>query len=193
MPPHTYNDNLKVREALQLYFSQYHFKNGGYDLKWFKIKLGFIYIPLPNIKARVDAVKIHDIHHLITEYRADWRGEVEIAALEIATGCKKYSVAWLLNFGSFFIGLLIYPRYLLAAFLRGRKCATNLYFQANYDKVLEKTLGELRNTIEIDSIKSVSYKDYLAFISWCLILVGYHLALGAVFCYFLYELGKFLF
>ena len=97
-----YDDSLKINEALQIYFDRYHFKNGGYDLKWFTIKMGPVYLPLPNFKSRVDAVKIHDIHHLVTGYEANMKGEVEIGAWEIASGCERYTAAWLLNFGSFF-------------------------------------------------------------------------------------------
>jgi len=57
-----YADDLKIKDALQFYFSQYHFKDGGYNDKFFKIKLGPTFIPVPNIKARLDAVKFHDIH-----------------------------------------------------------------------------------------------------------------------------------
>src|SRR5687768_972265 len=102
MPTIVYPDNLKIKDALQLYFSHYHFENGGYDKKWFKIEAGPLFIPLPNIKSRVDAVKIHDVHHLITGYPATLKGEAEIGAWEIGSGCGKYYAAWLLNFGSFF-------------------------------------------------------------------------------------------
>lgn len=194
MKTNIYSNTLKVKDALQIYFSRYHFANGGYDLKWFKIKVGFLYIPLPNVKVRIDAVKIHDIHHLVTEYEATWQGETEIAAWEIASGCEKYTMAWLLNFGSFFIGMILYPRCLLRAFLRGRKCATNLYFQTNYDEVLlNKTLGELRKKIEIDSSKTISYKDYLFFAWCCLIALCYHFAIIFVFFYSLYKIAVFLF
>src|SRR5689334_20233021 len=128
-----YSDTMKVKDALQLYFSKYHFENGGYHLKWFTIKVGFLSIPLPNIKARIDAVKIHDIHHLVTEYEASLQGEAEIGGWEIASGCEKYSVAWILNFGSFFYGMFFFPRYLFKAFMRGRRCETNLYFNTVYD------------------------------------------------------------
>src|SRR5688572_29212059 len=94
-----YDDSLKIKDALQVYFTRYHFKNGGYDLKWFTIKMGPVYFPLPNIKSRVDAVKIHDIHHLVTGYEANMKGEVEIGGWEIASGCERYTAAWLLNFG----------------------------------------------------------------------------------------------
>jgi len=194
MADKTYSNDLKTKDALRLYFSKYHFKDGGYNLKWFRIKLGPLYIPMPNIKSRVDAVRIHDIHHLVTEYNADWKGEVEIGAWEIASGCEKYSVAWLLNLGSFFVGMIIYPRSLLRAFLRGRRCATNLYYNTPYnDLLLNKTLGELRQKIEIESPKSISYKDYLSFALWCLIALCYHLAIISVFLYLLYKVGILLF
>ena len=38
--PPPYADDLQVLEALQHYFEQYHFKDGGYMAKWFHIRLG---------------------------------------------------------------------------------------------------------------------------------------------------------
>src|SRR6185295_3572838 len=140
-----YSDNLKIKDALDLYFSKYHFENGGYHLKWFRIKVGSVFIPLPNIKARVDAVKFHDVHHLLTEYPATLKGEAEIGAWEIASGCGKYYVAWVLNFGSLTYGLFFFPKSLFTAFLNGRKCKTNLYHNIRYDEnLLNRTVGELR-------------------------------------------------
>jgi hypothetical protein len=186
-------DSLLVKDALQIYFSQYHFKDGGYNLKWFKIKLGPLFIPLPNIKSRVEAVKIHDIHHLVTEYNADYKGEAEIGAWEIAGGCEKFSVAWLLNLGSFIIGMMFYPRALLKAFLRGRKCATNLYYNTVYDDaLLNKTIGELRAKIRIDSPGESSFRDYLHFVLWCGIALLYHFVLFLVFFFGVYKLILFL-
>lgn len=161
----TYHDSLKVKEALPLYFSRYHFKDGGYHSTWFKIKLGPVYMPMPNIKMRVDAVKLHDLHHLVTEYEATMKGEIEIGAWEIASGCGKYPAAWILNFGSFFYGMIFHPRCLLRAFLKGRKCATNLYHDSRYDDaLLNQTIGELRRRIVPDPSIKNSILDYLIFI-----------------------------
>jgi hypothetical protein len=191
---HTYENSVKVKDALPVYFSRYHFKDGGYNLKWFKIKLGIIYIPLPNIKARVDAVKIHDIHHLITEYEANYKGEAEIGAWEIASGCGRYYAAWILNLGSFFIGMFLFPRFLFRAFLNGRTCAANLYYNTTYDEnLLNKTIGELRQKIEIDSSKKISLKDYSAFVLWCVISFAYHMGISFLFLFLIYKLYIFLF
>jgi hypothetical protein len=172
-----------VKEALQVYFSKYHFADGGYNDKFFRIKIGPVYIPVPNTKGRIAAVKIHDIHHMLTEYKATLKGEAEIAAWEIASGCGKYPEAWFLNFGSFSYGLIFVPRSLLRAFLRGKAMDTNLYYKVTYDDaLLNKTIGELRAYVGIDKPLRNSVKDYLLFILWSL----FSLAYTFLFCYCIY-------
>jgi ubiquinone biosynthesis protein Coq4 len=82
-----------------------------------RLKAGPFVFPFPNTKARVHAVKLHDLHHVLTDYETTWTGEAEIAAWEIASGCGPYYAAWLLNFGALAIGLLIAPRKTCRAFL----------------------------------------------------------------------------
>lgn len=169
---YSYNDNLILKDALQIYFSKYHFKNGGYHLKWFKIKIGPVFIPLPNIKARVDAVKIHDIHHILTEYTATLKGETEIGVWELASGCSKYWAAWLLNLGSFSYGLFFFPKPLLNAFLKGRQITKNFYYNTLYDeKLLNKTIEELRQVAGINQFRKIKSIDYFAFASYTLIVL----------------------
>lgn len=129
-----YPDHLKIKDALQLYFSKYHFVNGGYDLKWFRIKLGPVFIPLPNTKARVDAVKFHDIHHLLTEYPATLKGEAEIGGWEIASGCGKYYAAWVLNFGSLLYGVFFF-RELFTTHSREEENAKPIFI-TGYDMII---------------------------------------------------------
>ena len=182
-----YDNALKVKAALQLYFSKYHFEDGGYNLKWFKIKIGAFYIPLPNTKARVEAVKIHDIHHIITEYKADWQGEVEISAWEIAAGCGSYYVAWLLNASSFFLGIFLFPQLLFKAFMRGRKTKRSLYKNVAYDEILlNKSVGELRESIEPDVEPANTRLDLLLF-ALCVLL---SLLGGFLFFYFGWKISR---
>jgi len=172
-----YADDMIVRDALQLYFSKYHFENGGYHLKWFKIKIGPLFIPLPNTKARVEAVKLHDLHHIATEYPATLKGEAEIGGWEIASGCGKYYAAWILNTGSFFLGLLFFPKALFRAFMKGRNSRPNLYQNTTYDdQLLNKTVGELRANLGLN----ISYKhpltDYLLFVVYGLFTLSLSVA-----------------
>ncbi len=143
-----YADSLKIAAALPLYFSKYHFADGGYNDAFFKIKIGPIFIPIPNIKSRVEAVKIHDIHHILTEYKANWKGEIQISAWEIASGCNTYWAAWLLNLASVIIGTFLFPAAMYHAFVAGRRAKTNLYQKAlPYSSLLEMTVGELRQYV----------------------------------------------
>lgn len=168
----SFDDTLILKDALQIYFSKYHFENGGYHLKWFKIKIGPVFIPLPNIKARVDAVKIHDIHHILTEYTATIKGEAEIGAWELASGCGKYWAAWLLNLGSFFYGLFFFPKSLLNAFLKGRQITKSLYYNTDYnEKLLNKKVGELRQAIGVNQLRKIKPGAYFAFALYALIVL----------------------
>ena len=62
----------------------------------------------------------------MTGYSTTWTGEAEIAAWELAGGCGRYGWAWALNLSALPIGLVIAPRALLRAFVRGRR-SRNLY------------------------------------------------------------------
>lgn len=190
-----FTDELKIKDALQIYFSQYHFKDGGYNDRFFKIKVtGSLYIPLPNIKARLNAVKIHDIHHLVTGYNAFYKGEAEIGAWEIGSGCGRYWVAWVLNLGSFLIGMLFYQRSLFMAFMNGRHAKTNLYKNTIYNEaLLNRTVGELRKEILPRQKLKNSFADYLMFFFWCIISVVYHFIVGGVLIVGFYKCILFLF
>lgn len=171
---HFYPDNLIVKDALEVYFSKYHFKDGGYQDKFFKIKMGPFYLPLPNIKDRVDAVKIHDINHVITGYKANYRGEAQIGGWELATGCGKYYVAWGLNLGSFLIGLLAFPCSLFNAFMTGRRVRKSLYRNKKYDEaLLNSSLGELRQWLYEGACERNSIYDRLLFVVFSLLSLIY--------------------
>lgn len=191
MTAQVYPDDWTVKDALQTYFSRYHFENGGYHLKWFRIKIGPVFIPLPNTKGRIAAVKIHDIHHLATEYPATLKGEAEIGGWEIATGCGPYLAAWVLNFGSFFYGLLFFPRALFRAFMHGRSIRTSLYHGVRYDdELLQRSVGDIRRYIGFDDARKNNAGDYVQFLLYGVLVLG----MAAVFFFcLLYWLPRFLF
>jgi hypothetical protein len=183
MSNRTYPDEMTIEEALQVYFKKYHFADGGYKDKYFKIKIGPVLIPFPNTNQRVKAVKFHDIHHLLTEYTALWKGEVEIGAWELASGCGQFFIAWFLNFGSFGIGLFLYPRTLFKAFMMGRHIKTNLYNGYRYDALLlGKTVGELRTELGIGKIKRNRLFDYIYFFVWVFLIFISLVSFILIFC-----------
>ncbi|HNE29805.1 MAG TPA: hypothetical protein PLW66_11590, partial [Saprospiraceae bacterium] len=87
------------------------------------------------------------IHHVLTGYPANWQGEAEIGAWELATGCRRSLVAWVLNGGAVAVGMLLWPRAVWRAFHRGRHTRTNLYHDFDYETLLPMTVGALREKI----------------------------------------------
>ena len=139
----TYADTMTMREARKVYFAANGFgETGGYDDAWVDFKLGPIPMPFPNTKARIEAVRYHDLHHLLTGYDTDIAGELEIAAWEIAAGCKGYGAAWVLNLGGIAGGVLRAPRRVFAAFVRGR--GERSIYGEDLEQVLDSTVGDAR-------------------------------------------------
>ncbi len=140
--------------------------DGGYTERWVKLKIGRASLAFPNTAARVRSVKLHDLHHVLTEYETTWSGEAEIGAWEIASGCGQHYPAWILNFGAFAIGLLIAPVRTFDAFVRGRR-SRNLYPTHFDESLLDRTVGEMRAELSISTAATpASRSDVLAFVFW---------------------------
>ncbi|HYH85947.1 MAG TPA: hypothetical protein VEX60_10885 [Pyrinomonadaceae bacterium] len=161
-----YGPEMTLREARALYFEINNFKDGGYGEAWVKMKAGPFPIWFPNTKARVRAVKYHDLHHVLTEYPTTWRGEAEIGAWEIATGCANHYPALLLDLEALAIGLVICPRGVFRAFVRGRR-SRNLYRQRFDDELLAAKVGDMREELRLSETHAeASSADRLSFAAW---------------------------
>src|SRR5262245_55376361 len=102
---------LTMRAARARYFAENGFgDDGGYASDWVDLKLGPIPFPIPNTPARKRAVAYHDLHHVLTGYKTDFLGELEISAWEIGGGCKGFLAAWQLNLGGMGAGLFLMPK-----------------------------------------------------------------------------------
>ena len=62
-----------------------------------RLQAGPIPLFIPNTRSRVRAVRVHDVHHVVTGYATTFAGEAEIGAWEIASGCADHGAAWVLN------------------------------------------------------------------------------------------------
>lgn len=125
-------------------------------------------------------VKLHDLHHVLTEYDTSWTGEAEIGAWEIASGCGRHYPAWLLNLGAFAIGLIITPRKTYRAFVRGRHSA-NLYPTVFREELLDQHVGKMRDELSIRSeTPPASVADRRMFVFWSIIAVAASLAPYAI-------------
>jgi hypothetical protein len=178
MSAKNYPNTMTLAEARSLFFSRSGLgADGGYEARWVRVETKPFPVYFPNTACRVEAAKLHDLHHIAMEYETDWPGEAEIAAWEIASGCGRHGWAWLLNLGAFTIGILAFPRRLYRAFVRGRHC-TNLYLEDFPESELAtKSVSWLRERCGIGRDDSnPSTRDKLAFGFWCLVAISYHAA-----------------
>lgn len=135
-----------VREARARYFDENGLSEDGYRARWFTFYLGPIPVTVPNTRARVRAVMLHDLHHVATRWPTTWRGEIELGAWELAGGCGRHWPAWLFKLGAAALGILIAPRRTYLAFVRGRH-STNLFHREFGDDLLDLTVADLRRRI----------------------------------------------
>jgi hypothetical protein len=143
----TANQDSTLGEARAQYFRENGIQaDGGYTAKWVRIKLGPVPVVFPNTSGRRAALLPHDLHHVATGYDTTLIGEAEIGAWELASGCRHYVAAWVLNIGAVITGLFLAPRRVYRAFSRGRH-STNLYHLGVDASWPEETVGELRQRL----------------------------------------------
>ena len=175
-----YDPQMTLRAARALLFEKSGFGvDGGYEERWIKVRIWRIPIRLPNTRGRRKAVRLHDLHHILTEYPTTWRGEAEISAWEIgAGGLHRYYAGWVLDLMNVAQGLIINRRGTYRAFLRGRQSA-NLYRTEFSDELLAQSVGECRRLLRLNEQPGPALmRDRLAFVTWS--FAGVATYLGAV-------------
>jgi hypothetical protein len=186
-----YEATLTLRDARALYFMANGLGDGGYTDRWVKFMVGPLPLYFPNTSQRVVAVRIHDLHHVLTGYETTWTGEAEIGAWEIASGCAHHLAAWMLNLIALAIGLCIAPREVFQAYVRGRH-TRNLYRREFDEPLLESAVGATRSSLGLDDAPPPpTAVDALSFAAWSLaafIVFVVHLAVPVLIALALYRL-----
>ena len=178
-----YADSLSLAEARALFFRHGNLgDDGGYSSRWVRVEAKPFPIYFPNTDARVAAARLHDLHHIAAEYDTDWPGEIEISGWEIGSGCGRYYAAWLLDLGGWAVGLMLAPKRLFRAFVRGRRAKTNLYHTGFPDAQLaHTTVGTLRDQLGLRGERtSASSADAAAFVLWSAAAMGCWVAPSAL-------------
>jgi hypothetical protein len=145
------DESLTLQVARADYYERNHFgADGGESLDWVPIKAFGVTFKIPNTAGRKRAVRIHDLHHVLTGYQTTFRGEAEIGAWELASGCLRWPAAQVLNTVALVTGMLIAPRRVLRAWARGR-ATHNLYAEDSVDHLLPRHVGEMRGELGLDA------------------------------------------
>lgn len=146
-----YPDHLTCADARRLYFAANNLSEEGYTERWVRIKIGPLPLIVPNSRARVRALRLHDLHHIATGYGTDLRGEAEQSAWELGAGCGRHWFAWAINLGGVALGAVLAPRRTWRAFRRGRRSNT-LYRGEFDDRLLEASVGSLRRALGLETV-----------------------------------------
>jgi len=143
----SFEDTLTLRQALERHFRDSGLpEDGGYHDAWSKYTIGSMALWLPNFPARRRAVRLHDLHHILTGYDTTFRGETEVAAWELGSGCGNYFAAWCFDAGAVAAGVFLCPIRIWRAFRRGR-ASRSLYTLELGEHHLDWTVGEARRLV----------------------------------------------
>ena len=119
-------------------------------LDWVRVRIGARLVPLIPLWGLRKALVAHDLHHAVLGYPTTWRGELEIAAWELASGgCGWNLPFWgdrLLGLG---LGLVFCPRATLRA-ARAGVGRRNL-FGRGIDELLAADVDALRRAMRLDT------------------------------------------
>lgn len=169
----TYADSLTVREARDQYFRNSGFDDRTYTDRWVKLPVLGMTLYLPNVEPRRRAVPLHDIDHILTEYKTDWLGEWQISSYELGTGCGKYWAGWLINMQAILVGAIRAPRSCIQAYARGRR-SKGVYHFHSVQPLLDGSLGQLREQTTAPP-GPATVLDGALFYSWVLFSLTIHI------------------
>lgn len=145
-------------------FRALHGIDGRYDdtATW-PFRIGPVTVPVPNFSWRRAAIQRHDLHHLVTGYPFNMRGEFQVATWEFAAGRYPHAGATLLILPLVFLGLFWSPPAIWRAFRNGRRSRSLYRIDAaddgqllSWDALLHRVRGE--------GVERASGADRLAFV-----------------------------
>jgi hypothetical protein len=168
--------NKTPNELLAAFYKTYNLgDDGGNSSSYVKVEFTKkIYFYFPNFDARRKVVLKHDIHHIVTGYKSIMKGETEISAWEIGSGCTNYLVAYLINSQALVMGIpMLNIKGIFNAFIKGRR-TKNLYKDDFPDQqIANMTIEEIRKFLKLTEFENVKIKptfaDYFTFIIHILI------------------------
>lgn len=148
-PPPTcesYPPTLTLREGRDRYLDENGFTMTTYTERWARVPLWFgLHILVPSPPSRGDALRMHDLHHVLTGYGTDLAGEAEISAWESSRGLGALSpyVRAIVLAGDV-QGMMLRPRRTWRA-LRVAPGKGSLFGRhLEYAALLDRSIGEVR-------------------------------------------------
>jgi ubiquinone biosynthesis protein Coq4 len=136
-----------VHDALARYHAENGFRGDAMNAETIQMRIRGRTIDLPNPRFQRHLLARHDLHHVLTGYATDLRGEAEMGAWELAAGPGHWFVL-VNNVGALLLGALA-PVRTVKAFVRGLACLSLYDDCAPYEELLAMSLSELRARLGI--------------------------------------------
>lgn len=161
-----------VREALRRYHEANGFKGDAMTAETLQVRILGHVGELPNPRFQRALLARHDLHHVVTGYGTDLRGEAEMGAWELAAGPKLWirpppwsgvglgsaarlalflglgAFVWANNVGALVLGVLA-PIRTARAFVRGLFARSLYADEAEYEELLDMTVDALRARLRV--------------------------------------------
>lgn len=167
-------DRLRIKDALPILYKSYNLKpDGGIHDPSVRIELLKNFsLYIPNFETRKKVVLKHDIHHVVTGYSAVMKGETEISAWELSTGCTHNWFAFIINTLGMMSGVPFNLRGIWRAWMRGR--TTNNLYNEKYklDALQNQTVEELQEELGLRNANTStsSVSGFFSFV--CFLVFG---------------------
>lgn len=136
-----------VREGLSRYHADNGFPSDVLSSPTVQVKVLGRRVDLPSPAFQRPLLARHDLHHVLTGYGTDLRGEAELGAWELGAGPGHWFV-WANNAAALFLGVLA-PVRTARAFARGLGCRSLYRDETPYDRLLEMPVLALRAKLRI--------------------------------------------
>lgn len=131
-----------VRDALARYHAENGFTGDAMTGETVQVRVLGQTLDFPSPAFQRPLLARHDLHHVLTGYGTDLRGEAEMGAWELGAGPGHWFV-WVNDLGALELGVLC-PLRTARAFARGLRCRSLYRDDTSYEALLEMETEALR-------------------------------------------------
>lgn len=143
----THPDETTVADLLVRYREDNGFTGDAASAETIQVRILGRVVDLPNPRFQRHLLARHDVHHVLTGYGTDLRGEAEMGAWELGAGPGHWFV-WLNNVGALALGVLC-PVRTARAFARGRRCRSLYRDPMPTEELVSTRASEVRARLRI--------------------------------------------
>ncbi len=144
-----------VSAGRDAYLAENGFTTEAYDADWTDASVLGIRFRVPNTARHRWAIRLHDLHHVVTGFGTDFVGEAEVSAWECGGGLRGLGLyTGAIVAGLALGGLVVAPRRTWRAFRASG--STNLFGghrpeseESDYDALLSLSVGALRHRLGV--------------------------------------------